>query len=82
MKGLQAKDRRSEMDRRAINVLKMSDDYYFPSIEMDVHMYENHIRFFDTNKGHMIIGEVTHEDEDGFKFISKDMHLEYGSLNF
>ena len=41
------------MDRRAVYVLKMADDYEFSSIAMDVHMYEDHIRFFDTNRGHI-----------------------------
>lgn len=59
------------MDRRAVYVLKMTDDYDFSSIAMDVHMYGEHVRFFDTNRGHMIVGEITYEDEHGFKFISK-----------
>ncbi len=59
------------MDRRAIYVLKMTDDNDFSSIAMDVHMHEDHLRFFDTDKGHLVIGEVIYEDEQGFNFISQ-----------
>ncbi len=59
------------MDRRAIYVLKKTDDIDFSSIAMDVHIHEDHIRFFDTNRGHMIVGEVIHEDKNKFKFLSK-----------
>ena len=41
------------MDRRAVYVLKMTNAYDFSTIAMDVHMYEDHIRFFDTNRGHI-----------------------------
>ena len=42
------------MDRKAIYVLKMTND-----------------DDFDSYRGHMIVYDVTYEDEHGFKFISK-----------
>lgn len=34
-------------------------------------MFKDHLRFIDTNRGHMIVGEITHEDEHGFIFVSR-----------
>ena len=31
----------------------MTNAYDFSTIAMDVHMYEDHIRFFDTNRRHI-----------------------------
>ena len=59
------------MDRRAVYVIKMTEDYDFISIAMDVHMHQGHIRYYDTNRGHEIEGEIIFEDEKGFKFLSE-----------
>lgn len=73
MKDFLIKGRRldGEMDRRAIYVLKITNSYDFTSIAMDVHMHQGHIRYYDTNRGHEIEGEIIFEDEKGFKFLSE-----------
>lgn len=58
------------MDRRAVYIYKLPDEKSFTGIALDVHMHKGNLRYFDTNRGHEIPGEVTEETEKSFAFIS------------
>lgn len=59
------------MNQRAVYVFKMAGERYFTGIALDVHIHKGNLRFFDTNRGHEIPGEVTDEAERGFTFRSE-----------
>lgn len=58
------------MDKRAVYVFRFPDEKEFIGIALDVHIYKENLRFYDTNRGHEIPGKVTEETEKGFIFTS------------
>ena len=58
------------INQRAVYVFKPAGAKDFTGIALDVHIYKDNLRFFDTNRGHEIPGKVTEETEKGFTFTS------------
>lgn len=58
------------INKRAVYVFKPPGEKEFTGIALDTHIHNGSLRFFDTNRGHEIPGEVTAEDEKGFAFTS------------
>lgn len=58
------------INQRAVYVFKPTGGKDFTGIALDVHIHKEALRFFDTNRGHEIPGEVTKETEKGFTFAS------------
>lgn len=58
------------INQRAVYVFKPAGAKDFTGIALDAHIHKGNLRFFDTNRGHEIPGEITEETEKGFTFTS------------
>ncbi len=58
------------MNRRTTYTFKWPGRKKPSGLALNCHMKDGQLRFFDTNRGHMIAGEVTKDGDDTFTFTS------------
>ena len=56
------------MNTRKVYTFKFPGDRAVSGLAMNCHVKGDHLRFYDTIRGHMIPGEVTEDGPDGFTF--------------
>jgi len=62
----------NKISRRAIYVYKTAEGTEYTGMALDVHVHTNgNLRFYDTIRGHDMVGELKQQDKNSFIFTMK-----------